>query len=101
MDKKQYRRSNEFDEYFKKLITIENPSMSWMQKNWNLSFQKVKLLFEELQMYNDEVFFHNALYELSFEEEPPTIARIMGNLMSPIFLQKRFLNFIWRISNYG
>ena len=93
MDKKQYIRSNEFDEYFKKLITIENPSMSWMQKNWNLSFQKAKLLFEELQRYNDEVFFHNALYELSFEEEPPTIARIMGKFDVSYILAEKIFEF--------
>ena len=93
MNKNEFRVSKEFDAYFLKLINLKNPSISWMQKEWGLSFQKAKTLYEELERYSDEVFFHNAMYELSFEEEPPTIARIMNKFDASYFLAEKIFEF--------
>ena len=86
-----YIRSNEFDAIFKAIINLQNISVAALQTKWNLSFQKAKLLYEEWLRYKDEVFIHNVLYELSFENEPPTIARIMGGFhISYLLAEKIF-----------
>jgi len=86
MDKNSFRKSLEFDDIFKELINLQNPSMSWIQKNWNLSFQKTMALYVELRLYNDDEFLQNALYELRHEYEPPTICRIMGKFHISYYL---------------
>ena len=73
-----YIRSDDFDNVFKELINLQDVSVSMIQSRWKKSFYQAKILYEEWCYYNDEVYIHNILYELSFEDEPPTIARIMG-----------------------
>lgn len=86
-----YIRSNEFDTIFKEIINLQNVSVAMLQTKWDLSFRKAKLLYEEWLRYNDEVFTHNVLYELSFENEPPTITRIMGEFhISYLLAEKIF-----------
>ena len=77
MKKNEFKNSDEFDAIFKRLINLKNPSVAKIQTRWKLSFKKAKVLYEEISNYHDEVFIHNVIYELSFCEEPPTIARIM------------------------
>ena len=86
-----YIRSNEFDAIFKAIINLQNISVAALHTQWNLSFKKAKLLYEEWLRFSDEVFIHNVLYELSFENEPPTISRIMGEFhISYLFAEKIF-----------
>lgn len=93
MDLNQFRNSNEFDELLKKCIDQKKLSVSWIQKSFHMSFQKAKILYQEAKCYNDEVFFHNALYELSFMEEPPTIARIMNTFGVSFLLASKIFDF--------
>lgn len=63
--------------------------MGRIQKRWGLSFQQVEVLFEELQFYHSDIFLMNALAELTKEEEPPTIARIMNKFNVSYYLAKK------------
>ena len=77
MNKNEFKNSSEYDAIFRQLINLEKPSVAMIQTRWKLSFQKAKELYEEVSLYQNEVFIHGMIYELSFWEEPPTIARIM------------------------
>ena len=77
MKENEFINSSEYDTIFKQLINLKKPSMAMIQRKWKLSFKKAKVLYEEVSNYHDEVFIHGVIYELSFWEEPPTIARIM------------------------
>ena len=89
MKKNEFKNSNEFDAIFKQLINLKKPSMVMIQRKWKLSFQKAKELYEEVSNYHNEVFIHSVIYELSFWEEPPTVARIMREFnVSYSFAQK-------------
>lgn len=92
MDYSKLKNSNEFDELLKDCLKKKRLSVSWIQKQLKVSFQIAAVLFEETNNYNDEVFIHNALYELSFEEEPPTIARIMNNFNVSFLLAKKIFD---------
>lgn len=90
-DVKTFIRSNEFDAVFKELITLKNPSISKIQRKWGLSFQKAKRLYEEVQLYYDDAYLQDALFELKHEYEPLTITRIMGRLnISYLLAEKLF-----------
>ncbi len=90
-DVKEFRRSNEFDAIFKELITLKNPSISKIQRKWGLSFWKAKRLYEEVQLYYDDAYLQDALFELKHEYDPLTITRIMGRLyISYLLAEKLF-----------
>ena len=86
------KSTNEFDELLKECLKKKRLSVSWIQKQFKVSFQMAMALYEETNNYNDEVFMHNALYELSFEEEPPTIARIMNSFNVSFLLAKKIFD---------
>ena len=89
MKKNEFKNSNEFDAIFKLLINLKNPSVAKIQTRWKLSFQKAKELYEEVSNHHNEAFIHSVIYELSFWEEPPTVARIMREFnVSYSFAQK-------------
>ena len=88
-----FKNSNEFDAMLKECLTQEKLTHTWIKQKWNLSKSKADCLYEEAKKFNDEVFFHGALYELSFMDEPPTVARIMSMLDISYLLAKRVLEF--------
>ena len=91
MELNNFKNSNEFDAMLRECIMQEKLSTEWIKKKWNLSKSKAKQLYEEANRFNDEVFFHGVLYELSFVDEPPTIARIMQEFdVSYLLAQKLF-----------
>lgn len=89
MDKNTFKNSSKFNDIFMELINFRHPSMGRLQKRWGLSFQQVEVLFEELQLYHSDVFLMSALAELTKEEEPPTIARIMNKFNVSYYLAKK------------
>ena len=89
MDKNIFKNSSKFNDIFMELINLRHPSMSRLQKRWGLSFQQVEVLFIELHLYHSDVFLMNALAELTKEEEPPTIARIMNKFNVSYYLAKK------------
>ncbi len=42
----------------------------------NLDKETKDKLVDEWEKYHDEVFFHNAIYEISYMDEVPTVQRI-------------------------
>ena len=91
MELNNFKNSNEFDAMLRICIMQEKLSTEWIKKKWNLSKSKAKQLYEEADRFNDEVFFHGVLYELSFMDEPPTVARIMQEFdVSYLLAQKLF-----------
>ena len=89
MNKNRFKTSSKFNDIFMELINLRYPSMGRLQRRWDLSFQQVEVLFEELQLYHSDVFLMNTLDELKKEEEPPTIARIMNKFNTSYYLAKK------------
>lgn len=87
------KASNEFDELLKECLKKKRLSVAWIQKQLKVSFQAATALYGEVKNYNDEVFMHNTLYELSFEEEPPTITRIMDKFDVSFLLADKIFEF--------
>ena len=55
----------------KEELTIEEIILDDVDEN------TAKQIYEEWKKYHDEIFFHNAIYEMSYWEEPPTVNRII------------------------
>ena len=91
MELNSFKNSNEFDAILRECVAQVKLTREWIEKKWNLSKSKSNQLYEEAKKYNDEVFFHGVLYELSFVDEPPTVARIMQEFdVSYLLAQKLF-----------
>lgn len=88
-----FKNSDEFDTMLSECVAQEKLTIAWIRKKWNLSYQKAKCLYDEANNYNDEVFFHGALYELSFMEEPPTVARIMSMFGTSYLLAQKVFEY--------
>ena len=84
---------NEFDDLLKECLKKKRLSVSWIQKQLKASFKVAASLYEEAKNYSDEIFIHNALYELSFEEEPPTVVRIMNKFAVSYLLADKIFKF--------
>lgn len=93
MKLKDFKNSDGYDAMFLECIHLDKQTITYIRKRFNLSYQKAKILYEEAKKYNDEVFFHGALYELSFMEEPPTVARIMRDFNVSYLLAKKVFEF--------
>lgn len=93
MKLKDFKTSDAFESILAECLGKKNLSLAWIQKKWKLSFQKAKMLYEEVKHFDDEVFFHGCLYELSFMKEPPTVARIMVEFDVGYLLAKKIFEF--------
>ena len=87
------KTSDEFDELLEKCLKKKRLTISWIQEELKVSLKMATMLYEDASNYQDEVFMHNALYELSFEEEPITIIRIMNKFNVSYTLAKKIYEF--------
>ena len=91
MKLKDFKNSDGFDAMLLECVNQNKLTITYIRKRFGLSYRKAKVLYEEAKNFKSEVFFHGTLYELSFMEEPPTIARIMREFdVSCLLAQKVF-----------
>ena len=93
MKLKDFKTSDAFESMLAECLGKKDLSLAWIQKKWKLPFQKSKMLYEEAKHFDDEVFFHGCLYELSLMKEPPTVARIMVKFDVGYLLAKKIFEF--------
>ena len=93
MNEFELKRSSMIDEILGQLLEGKNIDPKWIEEKYQLSKLAAEMLYDECLLFNDEVFIHNCIYELSFEKEPPTIARIMGKFEVPYVLAKKIFDF--------
>ena len=93
MELNSFKNSDVFDTMLLECVAQEKLTTKWIERRWKLPKSEVNCLYEEAKKYNDEVFFHGALYELSFMDEPPTVARIMATFNVSYLLAKKVFEF--------
>ena len=67
-----------YEELMEKYIDNKTLSMSKLQKKEKIGFKLALQVYKEWSHYHDEIFWHNAIYEISFMDEVPTPSRIMN-----------------------
>ena len=79
------------EELINRFIERKDLSIAIIQKEGKAGFKIAKSVYEEWLNYHDEVYWHNAIYEISFMDEVPTPVRIMNEFgISLYFAQKLF-----------
>ena len=82
-----------------KFIERKRISISIIQKQGKTSFKMANQIYDEWKKYHDEIFWHNAIYELSFMEEAPTVARIMNEFGISYLFATKILNYFLEVTN--
>ena len=93
MNKNEFIRSSIIDEILEQLLKHKQINPKMIEKMYQVPRWKSVILYQEYENYHDEVFLHNCLYELSFKEEPATIARVMRKFNVSYTLAKRIYEF--------
>ena len=66
-----------YEELIKKYLEKEELTIEEIIKD-DVDENTTKQIYEEWEKYHDEIFFHNAMYEMSYWDEPPTVNRIVN-----------------------
>ena len=93
MNKLAFKLTNEFDNYLRECFERKEVTLKWIKKHFKLSLEEAKVVHEENLRFEDDVFLHNTLYELSFMEETPTIGRIISKFEVSYLLAKHIYDF--------
>ena len=86
---------DKFEELVSEYIDQETLSVLRIQKEKKVGFKLAYQVYKEWRHYHDEVFWHNAIYEISFMFDIPTPARIMDKFdISYYFANKLFMYYM-------
>lgn len=86
---------DKYESLIEKYIEKEKISISEIQKKEKVPYPLAEKLYIEWKNYHDEVFWHNAIYEISFMSDIPTPARIMDKFeISYYFANKLFMYYM-------
>ena len=83
------------EELINRFIERKRLSIGEIQRKGKASFKLASAVYREWKNYHDELYWHNAIYEISFMEEPPTVVRIMSEFnISMYFATKLFIYYM-------
>ena len=84
-------REEKYEELITRFIERKRLSVSEIQKKGKAGVQLAMKVYKEWKQYRDEVYWHNAIYEISFMDDVPTPTRIMKKFnISYYFAKKLF-----------
>ena len=89
----------QYERLIEKFIERKRLSISTIQKEGRTSFKIAKAIYQEYLNYHDEIYWHNAIYEISFIEEAPTPARIMSHFQISYYFAKKLFDYYMEIAN--
>ena len=92
-----------YQEQYEKLIErfIEEKELSIVriQKEAKAGFKIASAVYKEWKKYHDEIYWHNAIYEISFMEEVPTPGRIMDEFHISYYFAKKLYDYYIEVAN--
>ena len=88
-----------YESLMEKYIKKKKVTISGLQKKEKLPYPLAEKLYIEWKNYHDELYWHNAVYEISFMEEPPTPARIMDMFNISYCFAKKLFDYYIEVSN--
>ncbi len=84
-------KEEKYEELITKFIERKKLSVSEIQKKGKAGIQLAVRVYNEWKNYHDKVYWHNAIYQISFMDEVPTPVRIMKEFdISYYFAEKLF-----------
>ena len=89
----------QYEELINRFIKEKDLSIEKIKKEGNASLELAKNVYNEWKNYHDEVYWHNAIYEISFMDEVPTPARIMNLLNISYCFAKELFDYFMEVAN--
>ena len=86
-----------YEQLIERFIERKKLSISLIQKEAHVGFKIAKQVYQEWINYHDEVYWHNAVYEMSFMEEVVTPARIMNEFSVSYYFAKKLFDYYMEI----
>ena len=86
-------KHEEYEEIIAHFIERKRLTVSEIQKKGKAGIRLAAKVYNEWKKYHDDVFWHNAIYEMSFMEEPPTPMRIMVEFDISYYFAKRLFDY--------
>lgn len=77
MDLNEFKKSDLLSEIMELYVNSKSGSTDDVYEKYHLTKLEKEELIRQLSMYHDELFFHSAMYEISYMEDVPTTIRIM------------------------
>jgi hypothetical protein len=89
----------QYEKLIEKFINRKRLSISTIQKEGRTGFRIAKAIYQEYLNYHDEIYWHNAIYEISFMGDIPTPARIMNKFKISYYFANKLFNYYMEIAN--
>lgn len=77
MNKNEFKNSKEYADIFQKLLNYQGVSIGWIQRQWKLSFDEARTLYEETKNYYDKDYLNDISRKISRFKQPVTTEEIM------------------------
>ena len=87
------------EELINRFIERKRLSIGEIQRKGKTSFKLASAVYREWKNYHDELYWHNAIYEMSFMEEPPTVARIMNEFGVSMYFATKLFDYYMELVN--
>lgn len=88
-----------YEELIEKYLKNNNIDLEKLIKDEGIAKDLAEKIYSEWKNYHDEVFWHNAIYEISFMEEPPTPGRIMNEFQISYVFAEALYNYYMEVAN--
>lgn len=77
MNLQEFKNSDLIDEIMQMCVKSDEKEIDGILSSYHLKKIERKEIIRQLSLYHDELFYHQAMYEISGMDEVPTVTRIM------------------------
>lgn len=82
-----------YEQLIERFIERKSLSIAIMQKEAKVGIRLAGKVYEEWKNYHDEIYWHNAIYEMSFMNEVVTPTRIMNEFGVSYYFAKKLFDY--------
>ena len=90
-------KEEKYEELITRFIERKKLSVSEIQKKGKVGVQIAMKVYKEWKNYHDEVYWHNAIYEISFMDDIPTPIRIMDEFDISYYFAKKLFDYYMEV----
>lgn len=88
-----------YEKLIEKYLEKESLTISEILNNEKVDLELTNKIYEEWKKYHDEIFWHNAIYEISFMDEVPTPVRIQKEFDISYYFANKLFEYYMEVVN--
>lgn len=89
----------QYELLIEQFIEREKLSVTIIEEEAKVNSLVAVSIYEEWEKYHDEIFWHNAIYEISFMDEVPTPVRIMKEFDISLYFATKIFDYYIELVN--